>query len=407
MAFILGQDDDEQNGQAQQAPGSAPLVGGGSAAVGASAGANSGVGKGGQGGWTNMQNYLSANAGDTGSAGALQQTVGSQFGKEQETMQKASGDFVNSAQDQVNKAKIGNDDADKLINESAAQYSYTGNGANQGYTQNVDKVKGALTNQYSGPKEYSYGFDAKTQDYGNAVGKEGNFDGLLKNIYSQRTEKPLSQGQYNLQKQLDVHNTKLNDTRSQLANDYQGLGSKRDETVKNTTDQLGQTEQAYRTNQNALRDYLSGKSTGLDTSISQAEADARKGYEQAASQGTGIGSLGYNRIASALGNQPDIAKRAAHGIWGNNLNYNQLQKEGDVFEANRLLPNQQKDVWWYTADREPELASRRNVLNTFYGEQDAKYANVADEDERKYNTLLDFLGSSDPRKEQGFQVRKK
>lgn len=399
MAFILGQDEDldDQNPQSAQ---QAPLMGGQSANVGGAAPAATGVGKGGQGGWTNIQNYLSANPGDTGSANALQNEVGAQFGKEKDTMTTAANDYVKSAEDQVNKAKVSTEDADKMIDDSAGKFSYAGT-SDPSYYQNVDKMRGALTGAYQGPKSYDYGLEAKTQEYGQAVGKDGNFDGLLKDLYSRRTPNALSQGQYNLQKQLDVHNDKLTGARASLADQYGGLQAERDNVVKGATEKLGGLEQSYRTNQNALRDYLTGKSTALGTSIDQQEADARKAYDQALNSGTGREAIGYTQIMNTAGNQPDIAPRAAAGIWGSDLNWNQLQKENDTLKSS-YTPG---GIYWYGA--QPELDARKQALNSFYGEQDAKYKDVADMDERKFNTLMDFLNSNDARREEGFSVRKK
>jgi hypothetical protein len=48
---------------------------------------------------------------------------------------------------------------------------------------------------------------------------------------------------------------------------------------------------------------------------------------------------------------------------------------------------------------------RAGRLGEFYAGQDAQYANTADEQERTYNTIQDFLNSESPRKQQGFRVR--
>lgn len=414
MAFILGQD--EEKDQQQAGSGVAPLTGGQTASIAGGAPTATGVGKGGQGGWTNLQNYISANQGDTGSTQALNQSVGGQFGQESQNMQKQSSDFVAGAEDQVNKAKISNEDADGLINSSAGLYSYGGQQADE-YTQNVGKVQGALTNAYSGPKEYSYGLGAKTQEYGNALGKDGNFDGLLKNLYSERTKSPLSQGQYNLQKQLDVHNSSLNDARTKLAGDYEGLGKQRDQTVQQTTEQLGGLEQQYRTNQNALRDYLSSQSNKYDTEIGQAEADARAAYDKDFRGASNLAGAFSNREAFDPGT---IYPYVFDGTTSDrhNLTWNQQQREQDLVNnranpvGNELWqmiyggknPNGSSEFGTIARD---SFGGNANALSNFYSTQDTKYENTADEQERKYNALQDFLNSDAARKEQGFRVRGK
>jgi hypothetical protein len=45
------------------------------------------------------------------------------------------------------------------------------------------------------------------------------------------------------------------------------------------------------------------------------------------------------------------------------------------------------------------------MLDNFYGQQDQQYANTADQEERFYNTIQDFLNSDAERKKQGFNVR--
>lgn len=392
MAF-LSQEDDELQGQGQNGAQS-PLVGGGSAQVGGGAGSG-GIGKGGQGGWTNIQAYLGANTGNTGGSALLDKTASDQFAKEKTDMTSAANTYVSDAQKQVDQAKISNEQADDLINKQGQEYNWGGQ-QSLGYQQNVDKVKGALNGQYQGPTSYQYSLGADTQNVGNALKDDQAFNNYMGDVYAKASGKTLSTGQRALQNQLDVNNNDLSNARQRALGQYAELGDLRDKTVKSATDQLGGLEQQYRTNQNALRDYLTGKSNTYDTEIGQAEAAARAAYNQAANTGSGLKSLGYDTIAGIKGNNAEIGPRAQLGVWGDNLNYNQLQNELNAFNSGQLK--------WMTPDRDPDLANKQNVLNNFYAQQDAAYANTADEQERKYNALADFLGLGSKR-EQGFRVR--
>lgn len=412
MAFVLDPDDDEQNNQGQTQA-AAPQIGGQSAQVGG-APAATGVGKGGVGGFTNLQNYLSANAGDSGGTAALNETVNSEFGKEKENITGNANKYVQDAQKQVTDSSINNEQADDLINKSALTYDYGGK-HQDGYSQNVDKVRGALTNQYSGPRDYSYGLGAKTQEYGTALTNDQSFNGLMGNIYSQKAGQPLSSGQKNLQSQLDVHNTSLNDARKKLLGDYTGLESLRDDTVKNTTEKLGGLEQQYRMNQNNLRDYLGLQSNTYDTKAAQAEIDARKSYNDTyTKEGSGRVNA-YQPAMPSGGGTENMRDRGVWGADGTNLTWEQLQREQGLG-----APGSQDYYYqWMTRPgfinspnpQERDIASRfqgsGGALNQFYGAQDEKYANTADTEKRSYNAIQDFLNSEAARKEAGFQVRKK
>lgn len=397
MAFILDQQEEEQNGQGQSTQ--QPLSGGQSAQVGGGSNttqnASAGVGKGGQGGWTNLQSYLGANTGNTGGSQILDKNVSSQFGQEKSKIQDDSTSYVSNAQKQIDDNKVTTEQADQAINDAAMNYDWGGQ-HKAGYTATVDKMKNALTGSYQGPTSYNYSFGADTQNYGNALRDDNSFNKLMGDMYSKTAGGPLSTGQRALQNQLDVNNDDLQTVRSKLLNDYSGLNDFRDQAVNDTTQKLSNVERDYRTSQNALRDYLSGKTNELDTSIARQEADARKGYNDAFNSGSGRKALGYDTIAGIKGNNAEIAPRTNLGVWGDNLTFSQLQREGDAFKNGELK--------WYTPDRDPDLASKQALLNEFYSGQDAKYANTADEDERRYNALADFLGLSG-KKEQGFKVR--
>jgi hypothetical protein len=408
-------DDQQQQGQGQgqqQMSGGQSVVGQSGGDVGSGNSLAGGVGAGGQGGFTNIQAYLKANEGDTGSANALTNTVQGQFNKEKDQFTQDSTNFLGNAQKQVNDQKIDNTKADQLIGQAKDNYSWSQK--SDPYMNTVNQVQNALTSQYSGPKEYNYGFSNDTQTYGTGLKDNQGFDSLMNNVYSKSAGKPLTSGQFQLQKQFDVNNVNLNKARENLANQYGELEKERDNTVSNTTKGLGDLEQQYRNNQTSLKDYLYGKSTAYDKEVADAEAQARDSYQAQRMQGTGMKSAGYDGISDwasqggvnrELGNSY-MNKRRGMGIWGDNLTFDQLEREKSYLEGayGRQInnPNYRSSGRW---DPKSEYQSRVPVLNNFYSQVDQQFANTGDEQERSFNAILDMLNSDQARKEQGFKVR--
>lgn len=442
MAFIDNQDEqDPNNPQGQN-----PLVGQGSSVVGAQGGGNTaaGVGPGGTGGWTNIQAYLDANKGnDTGSSQLLDKTVGGQFDQERQNFTNASQGFLNDAQGQVDKSKIDNNTADQYINQASHQYLYNGEDAknpvlsgqpsggsplNQKVTPGSDQTSGyqpidpsmqysdivnkfthALNDKYSGPTQYNYALGDKTQQYGGDLKDNASFDSLMKNIYSGAAQNPLTSGQYELQKQFDVGNQALGDSRKKWGDQYDQLQTDRDKTVADTTSGLSNVEQSYRQNQNALSDYLSNKATDYDQQIGNAEAGARAGYQNSyVNERTGRTNAAQASGLKTLGDP-----YSAQNAWGSDLTPQQLQNEQNIYKQ----PNADNQLLYYFIDHPaptnwPEwqtlrsgFSGNQDYLNNWYGGQDAKYANTADSQERAYNSIQDFLNSNSARKQKGFNVR--
>lgn len=424
MAYIqddpnLLQDPSQQQGQQgqQSGDGGPTTVGGGSNDVGSNT-STAGIGAGGTGGWTNIQAYLNANKGDTGSAQALQKTVGDQFNQEKNTYQTDSQNFLKGAQDKVSQDSITPDQADQTIKHAKDSYDWSGKQP-QAYQQDVSKVRNALTGAYSGPTEYNYGFNNTTQEYGNDLkDPSGGFNQLMNHVYQNVAPTPLSSGQLNLQRQLDVNNDNLANTRQNLAGQYDTLTSDRDKTVADTTSGLSALEQQYRQNQNTLKDYLTKQSNDYDTKVKQEEANARAAYNQTFSGGQSghAGAFVFPGSSNYYANIP----LNNYGIGGDNLTWQQLQNEntigtspyaGDEIAAelsanlngNRL--NGQTATAPIVGQVHQNYLNNTDYLNQFYNDQDQKYKNTADPEERSYNAIQDFLNSTAARKQQGFKVR--
>lgn len=413
MAYINGTKEDDllnQNGDQAQAPElsqQTQLVGGDSQAVGNNTAQQGTGGAASNKGWTNIQAYLGANQGDQGSAQALNKQVGDQFGQEKQNYTQQSAGVRANAQKQVDENKISNDDADKIIKQSADEYSWNGQQSSP-YTENVQKVQGALNNQYSGPTSYNYAFNPTTQNYGNQLKDNTGFDALMNNVYSNAAGRNLSSGQYNLQKQLDVNNQNLVDTRANLSNQYDQLGSGREKSVQDTTAALGQAEQDYRTNQNALRDYLYGQLNAYDTKSTQAEIDARAAYNKDYTTGqSNIRNYADTLSDNLRGGMVIHSTYGDNGIAGQNWqDVQNILNNPNTYERldNAVVGGRGVNANTAANDR-AWRDSAQAALNNYYQGIDAQYANTGDAEKRSYNAIEDYLGLTDPRKQQGFSVR--
>jgi hypothetical protein len=413
---LLNQQNQDPNQQQMQSQMAAPMIGGSSTDVGGGAVSTAGVGAGGTGGWTNIQSYLKANQGDTGSAKNLDDTVGGQYQKESDQIKNDSSKFVSDAQDQANKSKVTTDDAGKLLQEASQNYNW---GGQQGdaYNNAVGKVKTGLTAEYSGPREYNYGISSQSQDYNAALVDRGGFDKLMTDIYSNRAGSPLSGGQYQLQKQLDVNNAALDQTRQNLLQRYAGLVGERDNAVADTTGKLSGIEQDFRTNQNALKDYLNNDFTSTDQSIASQEAAAKDAINRLYNSGSGQSSIGWDNLNSS--DAPDfiransINKRLAANTWNQNQTYRGLANEENIWN-NRTNPANIGKMPIYIDTNvggvhgydevNRDAAAKQAILDSFWQQQDQNYGQTADADKKRWNAIAEILGNAD-RKTQGYNVK--
>jgi hypothetical protein len=270
MATLI--QDDKQN-QAQSAQGgSSPadtglsgLSPGGFSSSGGPM-SNVSTGAGGTNGWTNIQAYLNANQGDTSSASALNNTVGSQFNQERQNIDQSSGQAKSAAQAQVDKNNVSQDKASQLISEAGSNYNYNGD-QNQTYQNDVGQLTGALGAQYAGPTQYEYGLGAKTQNYGGALGNDQGFQGMMGDIYKQASGGTMGQGALTLQRQLDQDNAALNNSRQGLLSQYADLGNYSNQSVADTQSALDAAKQNFGANQDALRSNLNTMGTSDQSAI--------------------------------------------------------------------------------------------------------------------------------------------
>jgi hypothetical protein len=380
------QDPNQKLGGQQTDSGGSAIVGGDSANV-ATGTSTAGIGAGGTGGWTNIQSYLNANKGvDTGADKLLNDNVGGEFSKEKSNLESDATKAKTDAQAQsapINDVKA---HADDYLKQGTNDYTWQG-AKGDGYNKALSSFQGALNGQYQGPKNYSYAMGDKAQQYGSNLGSDDAFNNMLGDMYQNKAGGQLSSGGRELQKQLNISNEPLAQTRQKLLADYSGLGNYRDQTVQDTNQALTGAENDYRTGQNSLRDFLTNKATGNESDLAKAESDARSGYQ------TDYTNKNFqNGTASAQ----DIQ----------NL---QDTEQGD--EAAQVKRAQETGDWSsFGYDRNGGINNAEFMKNLygglpgFYKDEDAKYGNTGDEQKRQYNLIQEILGNS-AHKDQGFKVR--
>lgn len=429
MAFLPGDDKQEdpnqqpgqdQSNQVPNIAGSAGFSGPQSNVVGSSGGgvSTAGVGKGGTGGWTNIQAYIDANKNyNSGAEQGIRDKVGSQFDQDKNRLQTESSQVRNSLQEQQNKANEARQNYGQWIDQGAKNYTYDlERGASidgqqspvaqkqTAYKDYFGKLQNALNMKYQGPDSVSYQRSADTQRYGDALGNDQAYRNLLSEYYRDKGGGQLSSGQRNLQDQLDLNNTGLNQARQDLTARYQDLGNLENQELGQTNQLINATkEQLGNLN---LRNLLQNDADRINQSIGEQEAAAKAAYDQAyrGQSGRATGGYGiYNDMINSDGStqqaigRGQINKRIGQGIWGDNITYEQLQKEADLYKDNRER--------FGGSPVGQEQVNNYNALLNWYNQQDEKYGNTADMDERKWNMIADLLGTSAPRKEQGFKVR--
>lgn len=272
---ILPQDDKQNTQPGQQGSSANPIAGQGASGSVAGAGpqvSTAGVGAGGTGAWTNIQSYLQANQGNNSSADALNSQVGSSFDKDQKNLNDQSSQAKQQAQSATQATNIGQDQASKMIQQAGGQYQYNPQGGSQSqdYQKSLDPLKTALSAQYQGPNQFSYGLSADSQNYGTGLGSDQGFQGVMNNVYNKAAGGQINSGQLALQNQLDTGNQALADTRNNLLSRYSGLNQGVTDTNSSTQQAIKDAQNQFSTQQQGLRDYLTGASTADKGAIDNA-----------------------------------------------------------------------------------------------------------------------------------------
>lgn len=347
------------------------------------------TGPGGTGGWTNIQSYLNANKGSTGSEKYLQDKVGGALNSDKANLEKSSGEAKSAAQSQVANIKDANENSKKWINDAAENYSWDGAQKDQ-YTQATSKLKDAYSSRYGGPTSYSYQLNNDTTRFGDALGSQQGYQGMMNDMYRGASGGRISRGGLDLQQQLDVSNEALAKVRQDLLQQYSNLGSQRDSLVTDTNAAIEQARTDFGKEQNALKDGLLGYGNELDAARSKLEADARKSYQNTFKN---TDAAEYFSPGSDNSEWAWLGRAAGSGYGPSIADFQAYLDNPAVQEIARGPMD-----WWSSG-----LGNHADSLDGFYRDQRTQYENTADTEKRRWNTIQDILGSG-KEVEKGFNV---
>jgi hypothetical protein len=255
MAY-LAQDDKQNQDQNQQDQGSAGSSG--APVVGNSAGAGSvstaGMSAGGGGAWTNIQSYLNANKGNTGSANLLNQQVGNTFNQESQNEKSQAQDAKNQSDQVVSQNKLGQDQASKMVEQLGGMYQ-NNKPQSADYTNQINQLHSQLYGNYSGPSQFNYALGGQAQQYGTNLGNDQGFTSVMNDLY-QKNAPGMGSGGLALQQQLDTNNDAVQNARQNLLAQYSGLQSNIKSDIDSTNQALQANAKQYGENQASDRDYF-------------------------------------------------------------------------------------------------------------------------------------------------------
>lgn len=392
---LLGEDDEKQgqtSGTMTPGASSAGFISG----AGGSSSQSQQSGPGGTGGWTNIQSYLSANKGGTGSEKLLNEKVGGVLGQEKSNLESTANEAKTQAQSQVQGVKDANQNSKKWISDSANAYSWDG-AHGSAYNENTGKIKGALTGQYSGPTNYAYTYGDDATRYGSSLGNEQGFRGVMNDVYKDAAGGQISRGGLDLQQQLDVNNDALAQTRQNLLQQYADLGSQRDSLTTDVNAAIDSARTDYGKEQNALRDNLLNYGNELDTARANAEKKAREDY-----------GTTYSTRSTADELMPRVESQADEWLsrMAGNRGLNTMEQLQNFFDSpmgQNMLRVAETDPNSYAAGEAQAVLSVLPQIDQFYSSQRDKYANTADLEKRQWNTIQDILGTGN-KAEKGFDA---
>lgn len=267
---------------------------------------------------------------------------------------------------------------------------YTQGGDQALYSQNVSDIKNAMTRQYGGPTDWAYGLGQQAQELG-GLGDQSTFKQYMGDLYDQRAGRQLSSGQQQLQDLLDVSNPALVQARQNILADLGGLQGDIDTMAQDTQGALTQAQEDYSTKQTGLLNYLNSYDDTLASQIAQDQGQALDAYNQAYTTdrsgmkdaNTALSAGGYSVVVPNIGN----------------MTWEQMKQNWDATAGLRAAPLGQDSGRFVDYFKE-QGANMTDFLN----QQRAQHWLTGADDARRYNTLMDILGS-DERKSLGYDVR--
>lgn len=387
MAY-LGQDDKQnQANQPQQggasAPGSSmvsgagttPLVGTGTNSVSASpAPTQAGPGAGGSG-WTNIQSYLTANQGNTGSSDTLSKNVGNQFAQDQSNISSQAQDTQNQAQQAGQSNYMAPDTASQLLQQTSSMYGSNPAQQSQQYTDNVNQFRNDLTGSYGGPKTNSFNpvLSQNSQNYGQALGNDDQLNAMMGGFYNQAAGQNLTQGQSDLQNLLAVNDPAFQQTRQNLTQQYNQLSPWVQQQQDQTNQAINQAQQQYTGNQQQLSQYLMGQQNTDKSNLDKATQKWNDAYQSG------------NGQAMQMANQElQQLMQMSHAPVGNTSVYDKWNQDPG---------------YWASHAQTPGMSSRPFDPNAYINKGTAATnSNVpgSTADRNNFNTISDILQNGTP-----------
>lgn len=370
-------------------------------------------GTGGTLGWTNIQDYVSANQGSQGSSNLLKDKIGNQFEQSKQDLESKANEVRSKAEEASKKVVFNQDQASQAVKEAAKLYQYptqpaapnpTGtvkkpadpsplitydipyedtinqepesetNQPTQSYDDIVNQFKSQLNAQYEGPSQFTYGFDAPTQEYGTNLGSQQGFQAILNSLYDDSTGKSgaMGTGSKALQYQLDQDNPYVNNARQELSNQYQGLEDFRNQAI-GEQDYYNEMQDNFRTSQDQLKTFLNTQ-----------QGDAKTALEQAVSDWNSTNESSKSQYIQELTNLVQKARdTGVYDLWDSDPGY---------WSAQQVNPIRDREGN-YVQQHRPELDLNSYLLNG----AGADLTNVPIEDDSRslYNTISQILGSGD------------
>ena len=397
----------DQQGQTVGSGQAVPLGNSGGGVIGGTSGAAP-TGAGGQGSWTNIQAYLDANKGDTGSAGMLSKDASDVYGKEKQNVDQGSQDAQSQAQKQADQVNFSQDQASKIIQDAGQNYSYDQTQPqNQAYSTDTSQLKNALNAQYQGPTNYAYGMSADTQNFGGNLQNPGGFQQIMNGLYNKAGGGNMTQGQLALQNQLDVSNGALNQARQNAIAQYAGLGDYINNDVTSANNAIQGAQNQFTQNQTNLKSYLNNQASAQSAAEKAAEDQARTSYAGDLGGQSGNESAFYALQQEFPGVQYNFPSA---NLVAQNQTWQGLQDEANI--ANGTIPS---NSWFQDLlnggggandpAAQAQFQTNQQALQNFYNSEESKYANTGDDQKRQYNAIMDILGQGGTPMSQGFDVR--
>lgn len=269
-----GQDSGPVNGQAQ-----VPLGSGSSGIIDSNPGGTgvtgqaSQAGTGGSNAWTNIQNYLQANAGNTNSSKFLSDNASKVIGDESQNLTSQAKSASDQGQAQVD-SQVGTDQASKLISDAAK----AGQGSDP-WNSTVSKIQGNLNSSYTAPSNFSYGPSSNFQSLSNGLNNDTQFQQYMDSLYNQNAGGEMTQGQQALQQQIDLDPTAaaaLKGARSQAQSGVNDFNTNLTNTTANANTALANDQTLFGQNQQGLKDYLNTSGATDQTDLNNLVAQWNK-----------------------------------------------------------------------------------------------------------------------------------